>query len=732
MAEEAKGLTPYLGPGGALALSLGTSMGWGALFIASGTYLAKAGPVGSALGMLAGGLVMLVIGWNYHYMMISRPEAGGVYAYARDCFGHDHGFLAAWFLILVYLAIFLANATALPLFARYFFGHFFEFGRLYALFDYNVYLGELLLTAGAIVCFAMLCSGPRKTVSALMNGFASCFALAIAVCFAFAMGRHGPSFEPAFVPDAGQLSQIAKIAFISSWAFIGFESISHSAEEFSFKPARSYRVLACSVVATTLLYVFIALLSATAWPPQYDSWYDYILDLDRLQGIEGLPAFYAARHHMGEAGVAILMAALLCLVLSSLAGNAVALSRLLYALARDGILARRYVALNRHGVPAETITLIAGTAMAASLFGRTAIGWIVDVTTIGATLIYGFVSACAWKQAGIRGDALEKATGVAGTVAMACFGLWLLAPSLFSESSIEPESYFLFVLWSVLGLLFFRNILHREKQDLYGHSLVVWVSLLSLILFVSLVWMSQSVMKAATEGINAAHVHGALPGGQPDAAFVARQVDLFRTANAQSLSVVILLFGLALGAVLNNYAAMRRRAAEIENRLGIVERKYTIDTMTGARSKHAFADAEEALDKRIAAGTAGPFALAVCDVNGLKHVNDTRGHKAGDEYICAAFSMICLVFAHSPVYRTGGDEFVVLLQGADYDRRHDLMHGLHDLSVSHIASGEVVVSGGLADFDAGADRNLHAVFERADALMYKEKKLLKSMGARTR
>ena len=59
-------------------------------------------------------------------------------------------------------------------------------------------------------------------------------------------------------------------------------------------------------------------------------------------------------------------------------------------------------------------------------------------------------------------------------------------------------------------------------------------------------------------------------------------------------------------------------------------------------------------------------------------------------------------------------------------------HLAHDLSVSHIAGGEVVVSGGLADFDEGSDRKLHAVFERADALMYQEKKLLKSLGAKTR
>ena len=99
---------------------------------------------------------------------------------------------------------------------------------------------------------------------------------------------------------------------------------------------------------------------------------------------------------------------------------------------------------------------------------------------------------------------MEKATGAAGMAGMACIGFWPLVPSLCSGGSIEPESFFLFALWPVLGPLFFRNILHREKQDIYGRSLAVWRALLSLILLVSLVWMSQSAMKAAADGINAA------------------------------------------------------------------------------------------------------------------------------------------------------------------------------------------------------------------------------------
>ncbi|MBR3317013.1 MAG: hypothetical protein IKG21_04250 [Atopobiaceae bacterium] len=94
--------------------------------------------------------------------------------------------------------------------------------------------------------------------------------------------------------------------------------------------------------------------------------------------------------------------------------------------------------------------------------------------------------------------------------------------------------------------------------------------------------------------------------------------------------------------------------------------------------------------------------------------------------------MICSIFSHSPVYRTGGDEFVVVMHGRDYLIRNELVLALHDRSVANIGSNSVVVSGGLSDYQPGMDASFHEVFERADALMYEEKKLLKSMGSITR
>ena len=138
------------------------------------------------------------------------------------------------------------------------------------------------------------------------------------------------------------------------------------------------------------------------------------------------------------------------------------------------------------------------------------------------------------------------------------------------------------------------------------------------------------------------------------------------------------------------------------------------------------------MDAVISSGNAEPFAVAVCDVNGLKLINDTLGHKAGDEYIRSASLMICEAFSHSPVYRVGGDEFVVFLSGRDYAGRKEILSHLHDRSVEHIGTGEVVVSVGMSEYEPEKDARLQSVFERADARMYAEKNALKALGAASR
>jgi amino acid transporter len=113
------------------ALSFGCAVGWGAFVMPGNLFLPYAGPVGSAVAIIIGGLSMLVIGINFCTLAVRYQGNGGIYAYTKEILGHDHAFLAAWTLIIAYLSIIWANATAVVLLSRLLFGSLLQWGFHY-------------------------------------------------------------------------------------------------------------------------------------------------------------------------------------------------------------------------------------------------------------------------------------------------------------------------------------------------------------------------------------------------------------------------------------------------------------------------------------------------------------------------------------------------------------------------------------------------------------------------
>ena len=734
------GLSRYLTPLSVWALAVGTSVGWGSLVVTGNTYLAKAGPLGSVLGIIIGGLIMLLICNNYSYMATRYPDAGGIYSYTKNVFGYDRAFLVVWFTTMVYISMFWANATSIPLFARYFFGDTFRFGFLYTIFGYDVYFGEVLLTAAAIILITMLCIKSKTAAAHIMTGMVLVFVLGISICFGVAIFKNaglGGTFSPAFVPDNLPFSQVLHIVFISPWAFIGFENITHSAEEFKFENKKIHNILIISVITTTLLYVFVTLLSVTAYPSEYSSWLEYIRDLGNLSGMKGLPAFYAASYYMGNTGVVILSLSLLSLVFTSLIGNLRALSRLFYVVSKDYILPKRFSVLNEKQIPSRAMLLVAAISMVIPFFGRTAIGWIVDVTTIGSTLIYGFVSAAAYKNAKAMGDKKEKMTGILGTVIMILFAAYLILPDLFTFSILETETYFLLILWSILGFIYFHRIISKDHARRFGKAIIVWIAILSFVVLMALIWTNRIEESAMQNAITS--VQNYYEGSADKAtlameknAFIEKTIANVHRSDLLSMFVVIGLFAIALGIMLFNHFSMKKwegKAIEERDRARDAANK---DALTGVKSKRAFFDTELEMDDKIEHGEVKQFGIIVGDVNGLKHINDTLGHQAGDKYICDACTMICEHFKHSSVFRIGGDEFVILLEGRDYDKRNAIISDINEKIEKNIGTTNVVISLGVSEFDPAEDEKFHSVFERADKMMYQRKTELKEMGAITR
>ena len=149
------------------------------------------------------------------------------------------------------------------------------------------------------------------------------------------------------------------------------------------------------------------------------------------------------------------------------------------------------------------------------------------------------------------------------------------------------------------------------------------------------------------------------------------------------------------------------------------------DSLTSVGSSSAFRRECEMLDEEIQEDMA-KFGLVIFDINNLKYVNDTCGHDRGNDYIKGCCRIICEHFKHSPVYRIGGDEFVVILRSMDYANREELLRAVENEFEEALHNPDASpwerysASAGSAVYTP-EDGSVHQVLKRADEQMYAAK-----------
>ncbi len=489
------GLNRYLSPLGAWALAFGCAVGWGAFVMPGNLFLPEAGPLGTVLAMLIGAAIMILIGVNYYYMMQRYPDAGGAFTYTKKELGYDHGFLSAWFLMLTYVSIIWANATALALLGRRLLQGALQFGFHYTVAGYDVYFGEVLLSMAALALMGLVCLGGGKLTERVQIIMAVILFAGVCIGFGAAMSRYGGNlgrFEPAFSPKNSPLAGTLEIIALAPWAFVGFESVSHSAAEFRFPVKKTLSVLVAAVITAALAYIMTTILAASVLPERaHTTWYAYVINLKSMFGMKSLPTFFAVQSLLGESGLLLIGVTVLGAIFTGILGNCVAASRLLYSMAEDRMLPRWFGRLNGNGVPRNAVLFIMALSCLIPFFGRTAVAWIVDVTTIGATIVYGYTCYTAYLCAKRENSLTYKITGLTGMVVAILFSVYLF------DDSLSVESYLMFVLWSVLGSLLFLVLLRNDREARLGKATQVWLWLVSLITIASTIWVRQEFQIAA-------------------------------------------------------------------------------------------------------------------------------------------------------------------------------------------------------------------------------------------
>ena len=523
------------------------------------TFLPIAGPLGATIGLALGAIAMLILAANYHYLMNRYPDVGGSYAFTRESFGYDHGFVSAWFLILTYGAIIWANASALPLIARTLLGSTFQFGFDYEIAGFHVYMGEILLAVASLVVAALACLR-RKVAELLQIGMAALLLGGVGVCFAAGIANPAGGaalMTPAIAPNENPLGDVFTIFALAPWAFVGFESISHSAPEARFPLKRTFAILVAAIVSAGAVYIALVLLATTALPEGCSSWVEYVAHLGDYSGVQSQPTFFAAFQAMGLAGSVALGLASLGGIITGLVGHYVALSRLLIALADDGMLPASIGETDENHVPRRAILCILLSSVLLPFLGRTAISWIVDVTTVGATIAYAFSSAGALKTARREHNRPIQITGAIGLAISLLFALDFLVPNLIAVKTLSTESYLILALWGILGFMYFRYVLASDDKRRFGRSIVAWVIMLGLVIFTSSVWVRQTANNALEEATRVIEEQGSTDN-------VASLLEGVEDAMLASIVVQVLVIVCALAFLFAIYRLTQRREQQTE------------------------------------------------------------------------------------------------------------------------------------------------------------------------
>ena len=549
--DDLRSSRPYLSALGAWALSFGCAVGWGCFVMPGTTFLPLAGPLGTAIGMFIGAIAMFIIGVSYHYLMNRFPDGGGSYSYTVRCFGYDQGFLNAWFLILTYIAIIWANATALPLICRTVFGSTFQFGFDYYVAGFHCYMGEIMLVIFALLFAALICL-KRKSAEWLQIIAAVVLFAGVIICVISVSGNNVNSFadfKPYYAPDKTAAYGIFTIFSLTPWAFVGFESISHSSHEAAFSLKKSITIFVAAIICAAIAYVSLAFIAASAYPDGLSNWSEYIHNLSAYSGLTSHPSFFATEKAMGSSGIVVLGLAALGAILTGLVGNYIALSRLMAVLSREKMLPEWAGRIDENNVPRNAIICILIVSIFLPFLGRTAISWIVDVTTVGAAITYAFTSASALKIAKEENNSLHKLFGVLGLIVSMMFMVVFLVPNLLGITTLSRESYLILAIWGILGFVVFRQLLKNDHEYRLGRSTLAWIVLLGLVMFASTVWMYQKSASDLTVLLSEDGV---------DIAKVARSA----IGKSSLVQMGIIFFALAI--LFDIYALMQKRQRSIE------------------------------------------------------------------------------------------------------------------------------------------------------------------------
>lgn len=448
MSEKRVKLQRVMRPVDVWGLALGAIIGWGCFVLPGTAFLPKAGPGGTAMGMLIGALLIIVIAVSYGYLIRKFPISGGEFIYAKKAFGKRNAFVCGWAMILAYWSLIPLNATALAMISRYLFPGIIQQGLLYEIAGWEVYAGEVILASSAIILMALLNIRGIKQAAWMQTAIAlTLVGCILVITFLVFCVSDWSNLAPGFPDGRRWWKGVFSIVAMAPWAFIGFDCIPQSAEEYNFSHRKSTFIMISAVLVAAILYIAVCAVTAVGVEP-----WQQLLD-----SRSAWPTGYVVRNTMGLAGIIVLGVAMFCAVVSGMNAFYISTSRLMYAMAKEGSLPKWFEHLSpKYGTPTNAILFTMAMSLFAPWFGREILLWIVDMTSVGAAIVFAYTTGSAAVIGYRNGSRKYAVFGIVGCLFSLFFLSLLIIPGM--PGYLTFQSRVVLFVWILIGVAFYFTI----------------------------------------------------------------------------------------------------------------------------------------------------------------------------------------------------------------------------------------------------------------------------------
>ena len=445
MSEKRVKLRKVMRPIDVWGLALGAIIGWGCFVLPGTAFLPKAGPGGTAAGMLIGALMIIVIAISYGYLINKYPISGGEFIYTKEAIGKRNAFVCGWAMILAYWSLIPLNATALALISRYLFPGIVQQGLLYEIAGWDVYAGEVVLASAAIIIMAFINIRGIKQAAWMQTAIALTLVGCIfVVTFLVFSLSDWSNLAPGFPDGRRWWKGVFSIVAMAPWAFIGFDCIPQSAEEYNFSHKKSTVIMITAILMAAFLYIAICAVTAVGVEP----WQDLLAQRNNW------PTGYVVRNTIGIAGITVLGIAMFCAVVSGMNAFYISTSRLMYAMAKEGSLPKWFERLSpKYGTPVNAILFTMVMSLFAPWFGREILLWIVDMTSVGAAIVFAYTTAAAAIIGHRNGNRKNMVYGIIGCLFSLFFLSLLIIPGM--PGYLSFQSRVVLFVWILIGVIFY-------------------------------------------------------------------------------------------------------------------------------------------------------------------------------------------------------------------------------------------------------------------------------------